>query len=108
MDEKVYQLGIYVLILFEGILSIPLVIDSMMGSKGQNLIVVALILHMVLWTYGEIWRIYRLNKRVHVMGIVAFVISFVPLVGFLMHFIVLITMVTDIIKRVRRERVNMG
>lgn len=104
MDEKIYQFGLYVLLFFEGILAIPLAIDSMMGSDGQNIIIFVLVVHLVMWTYGEVGRLHRLNKTIHIIGLVAFIISFVPLVGFILHFIVIYLILRDIIRRSRENR----
>lgn len=98
-DERVYTIIIYFLFVMETILAIPLVIDSMIGKTGQEIIYVTLCIHIFLLFFGEVFRIRRMDKEVHVVGIVAFLGSFIPIVAFLLHALVIYFIVRGIMRR---------
>ena len=88
MDEKIYKVAIFVILGMELILSIPLVIDSMMGRQGFEIVIILGILHIIMYGYGELFRVRNFHKKAHVLGIVAFMTSFLPFVGFVLHIVV--------------------
>jgi len=103
-DEKIYGYVLYVLLVFEGLLSIPLLIDSFVGTEGQNIIIAVAGIHAITWFLAEVWRTERLNKTIHMTGLIASLGSLMPFVGFVLHVVVVYLIFRDILQESRKKR----
>lgn len=101
-DEQVYTVGLVVILLAEMLFTVPLLIDSMIGSNESSVIFILLIAHLVWMIYGKSWRLDRYSGIIHIMGIIAFFASFVPVIGFVFHGVVSYLIIKEIIETYRR------
>jgi len=97
-DEKIYGYVLYILLVIEGMLAIPLVIDSFIGTGGTEIILAVAGIHVVTWFLAEVWRTERLNRTIHVTGLFASLGSLVPFVSFVLHVLVAYLIFRDIVK----------
>ena len=85
MDEKIYKLGLIVLLLGELFFSVPLMIDTMIGYEDISFILVLVTGHGGMYLYGKAARLNSFAERVHLFGAIAFAGSFIPFLGFILH-----------------------
>lgn len=87
-DESIYTGGLFVLFMFEFFFSIPFMIDSLVTADKEYILFSIVIFHLVWLIFGRVWMLKRRQADIHILGFIAFIISFIPLVGFLPHIIV--------------------
>jgi len=96
--EQIYTIGLGILLLTELIFSVPLMIDSLIDNQVTYLIFIAAVGHLVWLVYGNIWTLKRRKPYIHWMGMVAFIGSFIPIFGFILHVVVSV-MIIKVIKK---------
>lgn len=106
IDEKIYNIAVYILLMFELILSIPLIIDSMVGRTGFEIVIILGMGHIAMFLYGELFKVRNFHKVAHGTGIIAFVVSFVPLIGFIMHIVVSYLIIRGIMKKNKKTKTD--
>lgn len=95
-DEKIYMYLIYILLFFEVVMSIPLLIDSMIDKTGFEMVYAIGIMHVAMYMFGEVFRLRNHNKSTHIAGGIAFLGSFIPILAFIFHIVVVSLIFKDI------------
>jgi len=86
--ERAYTVGMVVLLVFETMLSIPLMIDSLLGDSAIQMVFIVAVCHILMWMFGTGYHLNHHNSKVHLIGMLAFIGSFVPIAGFVFHLLV--------------------
>lgn len=105
MDERLYQIGLVILFLGELVFSVPTMIDSIVGTEDMTLLMVLVMGHAVLYVYGSSLRLHSFRGYVHFVGGGAFLTSFIPMFGFLLHFVVVVVIFNELRKMFRKREV---
>ncbi|WP_176543181.1 hypothetical protein [Bacillus thuringiensis] len=79
--------------------SLPLLIDSLINAQAVWVVMVIGALHVFLYMYAKSGVVTKGDPAVHVLGILAMVTSFIPVVGFVLHVPVAVKGIKHIIKQ---------
>lgn len=85
MDEHVYKIGLVLILLGELIFTTPLLIDAMVGKEDITILLILVLMHGGLYLWGALLRLNNFNSKLHWFGGAAYMGSFIPLVGFILH-----------------------
>lgn len=104
MDERIYQIGLVILLIGELVFSVPTMIDSIVGTEDMTLVMVLLMGHVIVYMYGNMYRLHSFRGYVHFIGGGAFLGSFIPMFGFILHFIVVIVIFNELRKMFKNKQ----
>lgn len=95
-ETKLYLILLAIIGFMEVVLAIPLVIDSFIHhSYGSSVLLVLLGLHLFSYMLVNTGLVEYYSKLTHIFGIVGFLISYLPFIGFLPHLILAVKIFYD-------------
>lgn len=104
-EDKVYQVGVFILLLTEIFLAIPLMVDSSL-HEGSNIIALVAMGHFFWLLFGKTGLVERALTLAHIFGIMGLFISMIPVVSFIWHGLVAWLLVKYIIQTSKDYRKN--
>lgn len=96
-EDKVYIAGVLVLMGVELMMAIPLVTDSMV-KDGSTFLALASIGHLFWWIFGKTGMVEKPLGIPHVLGMMGVFISMLPVVGFIWHGVVAVTLLKYVMR----------
>lgn len=102
MKERVYVVGLCFILLVELTFSIPFMIDSLMLEGQVTYLYVLVIGHAIWLIFGNLYYLDSRRPIIHYIGLLAFLGSFVPFLGFLLHAIVSFMIIKVLLQYTKR------
>lgn len=98
-ENKVYTGGFILILIMELFLSVPLVTDSVI-KDGSMIVVYVAVAHMFWYFFSKSGMVDDSLPIAHVFGMIGFIVSIFPVVGFIWHVLVSYIMVKYILQKV--------
>lgn len=94
-ETKVYLVLLVILGVAEFISSIPLVIESILYTDSLYLVFVLGAIHLAAYLFAGTGLVEYHHKSTHLLGMLAMLMNFIPLVNFIPHMFVIVKILGD-------------
>lgn len=94
-ETKVYLVLLGILGVAEFISAIPLVIESILYTDSLYLVFVLGAIHLAAYLFAGTGLVEYHHKATHLLGILAMLMNFIPLVNFIPHMLVIVMILGD-------------
>lgn len=103
-DDAYYLIGLGILACFEFFFSIPLMLDSLINANVTWAAMAVGAGHVFMLMYEKTGVVEVGDSTIHVLGILAAVVSFIPVVGFILHVPVTYKSIKHIVKAMKPKK----
>ncbi|WP_460271156.1 hypothetical protein [Bacillus sp. NEAU-Y102] len=85
LDDTCYLVGLGILACFEFFFAIPLMLDSLINAQATWAVMAVGVAHVFMLMYAKSGVVEVEKGSIHVLGIAAAAMSFIPVLGFILH-----------------------